>query len=77
MAIPSLLGERLLLARHRAGLTQQALATQMGVNAHTIGLLERGGFRDVKSHHVRAAAKILGVSTDYLLGMDLEEGTTP
>ena len=74
---PSILGERILLARRREGLSQDELGKACGVTGHTIGQLERGAFRELRSDAVRKAAKALGVTTDYLLGMDLEEGELP
>jgi len=77
MPKPSVLGERLLLARRRCGFSQKQLGDFMGVSAHTVGMLERGVFRELRSDAIRKAAKALGVTTDYLLGMDLEEDELP
>ena len=77
MPKPSVLGERILLARRRAGMSQKRLGELVGLTAHTIGQLERGVMRELRSEAVRKAAKALGVSTDYLLGMDLEEDELP
>jgi hypothetical protein len=49
----------------------------MGLSGHSVGQLERGAFQELRSDAVRKAAKALHVTTDYLLGMDLEEDELP
>lgn len=67
------LGERIGIARRRNGLTQSAVARYAGVTPQTISLLERGGHRTIQSDSVRKIARVLRVSTDWLMGMDLPE----
>ena len=77
MPRPSVLGERILLARRREKLSQDKLGELIGLAGHTIGQLERGAIRELRSDAVRKAAKALKVTCDYLLGMDLEEDELP
>lgn len=63
------LGERILLLRRRKRLTQEALATQAGVNKMTIWRLEHGAIQDVKGQVLAKMALALETTTDYLLGL--------
>jgi transcriptional regulator with XRE-family HTH domain len=61
-------------------MTQQALADAVGVAKNTIARLEQGGITDLRGQAVARVATVLGVSTDYLLGLqDIveETSTTP
>jgi transcriptional regulator with XRE-family HTH domain len=69
MPEPSVLGERVLLSRRRAGLTQQELATAVGVTATTIARLEQGRTQQINSRSLEHMSRALGVSADYLLGL--------
>lgn len=73
MAQPSTLGERVLLTRRRLGMTQKRLAEMVGLNSHTIAQIERGRIQQLRSDAVVKLAKALGVTTDYLLGMDMPD----
>jgi transcriptional regulator with XRE-family HTH domain len=73
MAPPSTLGERIGIARRRLGLTQKSLAHQVGLAAHTLSQIERGAHRELQSGSIRRLARVLGVTTDFLIGMDLPE----
>jgi len=77
MRRPSILGERILLQRHRHDMSQQDLAKRLGIAAHTVGQLERGAVQKVYSDVLVRAARTFGCTTDYLLGLDLKEGEVP
>lgn len=66
----SMLGERLAEARKRAGLSQVELAVAMGerYDQKMVSHVERGR-SSLRSDGLVNAAKELGVSTDYLLGL--------
>lgn len=74
---PTILGERLLLTRRRRGISQKALAGQLGISPHTLGRVERGALQHMRSDLVAKAARVLDVPADYLLGVDLDEGERP
>jgi transcriptional regulator with XRE-family HTH domain len=67
---PSLLGERVLILRRRAGLTQRQLADACGLQFNTIARLERGGVQDLRGQHIASIARALGTSPDHLLGFE-------
>ena len=56
--------------RAAAGLTQDALAYAAGISAQLVSLLERGEVRDPHVSCAVALARVLDVSTDYLLGVE-------
>ena len=60
-------GERLTKAREKRELTQADLAKKAGLQVAAIGHFERGR-RKPSFANVRALAKALNVSSDYLLG---------
>lgn len=66
------LGERVLVQRRRCKMSQDALAQQAGVNKMTIWRLEKGTIKDVKGEVLGKLAVALGVSADYLLGLQEE-----
>jgi transcriptional regulator with XRE-family HTH domain len=70
------LGERVLIWRRRRNLTQQALAEAVGIAKNTIARLEQGGITDLRGQVIARLAQVLGVSTDYLLGLDESEEAT-
>lgn len=61
-------------ARERAGLTQEELATKLGVKANTLHGYEAGK-HDPKSETLAQISKICGVTVDYLLGLENDDGT--
>jgi transcriptional regulator with XRE-family HTH domain len=67
------LGERILVLRRRKRLTQEALASQVGINKMTLWRLEHGAIQDVKGQVVAKMALALDTTTDYLLGLREEE----
>lgn len=62
-------GERLTQAREAAGFTPRELARRADVLATDINRWERTPDMDVRISTVRALARALSVSTDYLLGL--------
>jgi transcriptional regulator with XRE-family HTH domain len=68
------LGERVLVLRRRQGLSQDALAAQVGIHKMTIWRLENNAILDVKGQLLGHLADTLRCSTDYLLGRAAEPG---
>lgn len=60
--------------RERCGLTQNALAEQLGVSQQTISKYENGS-REPDLENLIRMAKIFHVTTDYLLGISEESST--
>jgi transcriptional regulator with XRE-family HTH domain len=73
MKLPPTFGERLLLARRRVALDQEELGDLVGLTGHTIGRLERGQTKQVRSDVLRRLARVLQVTTDWLVAMDVSE----
>lgn len=61
------IGERIKEVRVRCGLTQEGLASQMGIAKTTLTGYEKG-YRDPKSDMLMKIAMICGTSVDYLVG---------
>jgi len=74
---PKRLGERLLIARRRRGLTQRALAAATGVNYVTIARVERGQMPHVSVDVLVRLADVLEVSLDVLTGRVTESEREP
>lgn len=66
---PDQLGERLHTLRRRQGQTLRELGTQAEVNYVTLSKIERGKMPQVSADIVARLAVALGVSADYLLGL--------
>ena len=66
------LGERVLLLRRRADLSQHELARQAGIDVMTISRLERGGKKRLEVEQLARLSKALQVTADYLLGLNAE-----
>ena len=62
------IGKRIEELRKGKGWTQEMLAEKLNIARNTLTKLE-GGFRDFKSTELLNIAKVLKVSTDYLLGL--------
>ncbi len=67
-----LLGDRLKKAREQAGLTQEELAGLIGVSRTAIARYELGEI-EPKVRNLISIAEKLSVSTDYLLGVKLNQ----
>ena len=61
-----MLGERIAALRRRAGLSQAELAQRLRISASAMGMYEQGR-REPSAQMLVALARVLGVSTDYLL----------
>ena len=66
---PDQLGERLHALRRRHGQTLRELGTQAEVNYVTLSKIERGKMPQVSADIVARLSLALGVSADYLLGL--------
>jgi transcriptional regulator with XRE-family HTH domain len=64
------LGEQVHLLRRRQRLSQKALADAVGASPTTISNLEQGKLGTLHIDHLVALAQQLGVTTDYLLGIE-------
>jgi transcriptional regulator with XRE-family HTH domain len=64
------MGERVLLLRRRANLSQNELARQAGVDVMTISRLERGTKKRLEVEPLVRLAKALHVTTDHLLCLE-------
>ena len=62
----SVLGARIATLRRKAGLSQAELASQLQISASAMGMYEQGR-REPSGQMLVALARILGVTTDYLL----------
>jgi len=69
------LGDKIKSRREQLGLTQRELAKQVGMNQSRISEVESGERKQMSLKNLRAMARALGVSADYLIGTweDLEE----
>ena len=63
------LGARIKTLRKEKGLTQPQLAEIIGVSKGVISFCENG-VNEPKASYVKTLAQILGVSADYLLGLE-------
>ena len=75
MDVRQILGERVRRRRMALGLNQTAFADTVGIPVPTLSSIEHGH----QSMYVERAvqlAQALGVSTDYLLGLSDDPGTT-
>jgi transcriptional regulator with XRE-family HTH domain len=66
-------GERVARLRTQRGWTQAELAAKVGVRTETMNRIENGVHTAPRVHVLRALARTLGCTTDYLIGMYEEE----
>ena len=71
------LGERLIQARAQRGWNQSECARQAGVHRATLALLEDGKKPHIRSDMLYTLALVLGVSADYLLGLQNDAQAAP
>lgn len=69
------LGNKIKKSRDLAGLTQEQLAEAIRVTRSSVAQYESGE-KEPTVHHLADMAIALGVSTDYLLGIDEERTNT-
>ena len=67
--LPGTTGERITELREGAGLTIEELALKVGVNATTLGRMEKGRTQKIGDDVLTALAREFNVSTDFLLGL--------
>lgn len=67
--LPGTTGERITELREGAGLTIEELALKVGVNATTMGRMEKGRTQKIGDDVLTALAREFNVSTDFLLGL--------
>jgi transcriptional regulator with XRE-family HTH domain len=67
-----LLGDRIRIARKHAHLTQAELARRVGISKQAIWEIEANNVTDPGVKKILAIANVLNVSTDELLGRDLQ-----
>jgi transcriptional regulator with XRE-family HTH domain len=66
------LAQRLRVARAYKGCSQTSLAKQAGLNNVQLSKLERGVTKEVQGSTLRKLCEALGVTPEYLLGMEEE-----
>ena len=66
------LAERIIILRHRTGLSQEKLAQRMDMSRNTLWHIESGRTTNPRMDHVIALCRALGVSADYLVGLTEE-----
>jgi transcriptional regulator with XRE-family HTH domain len=66
------IGVRVVLSRTRRGWSQKELSEKTGLSQKTLSLLEKGHSQRLYAETVVRLAKALGVSTDWLLGLETE-----
>lgn len=74
-SVEQFLAQRLTTLRHERHWPQHALAAQIPISQKQLSQMEHGrqSLLTVASGTVRRLARLLGVTTDYLLGMDVVE----
>ena len=70
------IGERVMLSRRRRALSQRGLAARAQMSPTALNRLERG-LQSVSAERLATLARILGVSADYLLGLNQEVQSAP
>jgi transcriptional regulator with XRE-family HTH domain len=70
-----IVGERILLARRRRGIQQKVLAERAQISPKHLSQIETGKVAGLhmQAGLLRRIAQVLGVSADYLLGLDALE----
>jgi transcriptional regulator with XRE-family HTH domain len=71
--MPWNIGERVAALRQQKGWTRAELARRTGLNQTHLWKIEEGHRPRVEAETVRRLARALEVTTDYLLGMDIED----
>ncbi len=66
------IGQRVRAAREQHGISQAELARRLKASVNAINMLEQDAILDPRASRIIGVARELGVTTDYLLGMDVE-----
>ena len=64
------IGERIVIARHRCGMSQADLVRAMGAGSVKHVSTWENGRGNPSTHYIRKLAQALNVSADYLLGLE-------
>jgi transcriptional regulator with XRE-family HTH domain len=67
------IGDRIKKRRQELGLSQRELAVRVSTRQATIADLERGAQKETSTGLIRRLAKVLGVTSDWLIGMYEED----
>ena len=70
-------GQRLRQARDLLGLTQEQVAWRANYTLANYNALEKGRRRDMNATTLYALCHVLGLSSDYLLGLNVASSATP
>lgn len=71
-----MIGERVMIMRRRRGLSQRELAAMAQMSTTALNRLENG-LQSIYAERLATLARVLDVSTDYLLGLHAEDQTVP
>jgi transcriptional regulator with XRE-family HTH domain len=63
------LGQRVRYARLKYGMSQAELARRIAISPQGLNMIEKGKSLDPACSRIRAIARTLRISTDYLLGL--------
>jgi transcriptional regulator with XRE-family HTH domain len=63
------IGERVKTAREQQGIHQAELARRLGCSVNALSMLEKNAITDPRASRIIGIAEALGVSADYLLGL--------
>jgi transcriptional regulator with XRE-family HTH domain len=63
------IGERVKTAREQCGIHQAELARRLGCSVNALSMLENNAITDPRASRIIGIAETLGVSADYLLGL--------
>jgi transcriptional regulator with XRE-family HTH domain len=69
------IGERVKAAREQYGIKQAELARRLGCSVNALSMLEKDAITDPRASRIIGIAEALGVSADYLLGLQDTLGT--
>jgi transcriptional regulator with XRE-family HTH domain len=71
------IGERVKTAREQCGIHQAELARRLGCSVNALSMLEKNAITDPRASRIIGIAEALGVSADYLLGLQEDAHATP
>ena len=71
------IGQRVRAAREHRGISQAELARRLKASVNAINMLEQGTIWDPRASRIIGLAQVLGVSADYLLGLDTAPPAPP
>ena len=63
------IGERVKMAREQCGIHQAELARRLACSVNALSMLENNAITDPRASRIIGIAEALGVSADYLLGL--------